>query len=349
MAANQQMNKLLIFCCVFLLLPITLNAENNKQESWQFLKKGDVVDFVAPSSFYNESYRQYMVRAFASYGLIARFKYAQQDKPSFMGYSASDDKRLSQFMSAMRDPTSKAVWALRGGGGSTNLLPALAIQTPPEIIKPVIGFSDITALHLFLQTRWQWSSIHGIVGAFNYEVNKMRGVSDVNDYASLKPMIDILMGRDKILRYDGLKPINDLAKTNNDIEAMLLGGNLSLMSASLGTDYSLPQTPYILILEDIGNTSHQLERLLNQIAYSQAKDNIKAVILGDFRERKQGNSEKIEKLYQQIYRRFADRMMAPVYRFNLFGHGRWNVPIILGKKAIIRKNQYDFTLIMETQ
>ena len=73
----------------------------------------------------------------------------------------TDEKRFEQLKRALFNRESKAVWCLRGGYGAAKLLPALKAIKSPEQIKLFIGFSDITALHIFLQQEWEWQTLHG--------------------------------------------------------------------------------------------------------------------------------------------------------------------------------------------
>ena len=233
-------------------------AVNLSGDTWQPLKKGDIIDLVAPSSAYDSKHIDAIQKVFCKYGLQARTKYAKQEK-SPLGYSAPDEVRLEQLIKAIQDPESKAVWSIRGGAGATNLLPQLLSFATPKTAKPLIGFSDTTALHLFLNSKWNWSSIHGVLAEFNTEIDKTDGVS-ISSQSSLKAVIDILMGVTKEVTYADLKPLNTLASNKKEIKAKLLGGNLTLVSTSLGTPFAPNKSPYILILEDVGNNLHQLER-----------------------------------------------------------------------------------------
>jgi muramoyltetrapeptide carboxypeptidase len=314
--------------------------------SWSVLKKGDIIDLVAPSSAYHSQHIKLIKKVFAEYGIEAREIYAKQE-PTPLGYSAPAELRMNNLIKAINAPDSKAVWAVRGGAGASNLLPELLAYEPPEKQKPVIGFSDTTALHLFLNSKWNWATIHGVVAEFNAEVDQLDNNS-INRDSKIKEILDVLMGKTHQLVYKNMQPLNTAAHRKSNIQAKLIGGNLTLMSTALGTNFFSYKEPFILVLEDIGNTIHQLERFLDQIAYSDFLQYGRGIILGEFFESSR-DSEEQKKLTDLVLNRFANKVSRPVFRLNRFGHSKLNIPLILGTKAKISKNNNgDFTLSIDS-
>ena len=126
---------------------------NNK--SWKFLQPGDVIDVIAPSSTVpSENLLEYYTKIeefFKKIGLIARIPndLIVIDKDLF---SANDlGYRAKHLIDCFNDKTSKAIWSIRGGYGAAKIIPFLEQTSPPKNTKLLLGFSDITALHLFLE------------------------------------------------------------------------------------------------------------------------------------------------------------------------------------------------------
>ena len=330
--------RLISFVCRYYNSPVIIN-----NPTWKTLQFGDIIDLVATSSVYEEKELTTIKNVIESYGLIARDKYAKQvsESPS-LGYSAPNDVRLKQLVQALNDKQSKAVWGIKGGGGATNLLPKLLNENPPNTLKPLIGFSDMTAVHLFLNSKWNWPTIHGIVALFNEEVNKTTN-SITNNSNSIKSMVELLKGEIRHIQYDNVISLNDYAKNINKLESTLIGGNLTLVSTSLSTLFGATSIPHILILEDIGNTVRQLERFLNQIKYSDMLKNTKAIILGEFLENEEDTNCK-KSATNVVMRHFASTVSKPVFLFKKFGHGKINNPIPLLTKVILEKSQKDFKI-----
>lgn len=306
--------------------------------SWGLLKRGDLIDLVATSSAYVEKDIPIIQQAFDKLGLRTRTKYAVQANPPPLGYSNTDDMRLKMLIGALNDPESAAVWGIRGGAGSTNLLPRLVGITPPERVKPLIGFSDVTSIFLFLAGQWGWPSIHGVLASFNAEVDPSVK-SHVNLKTSLTSVTKILLGEESQVSYTGLKPLNTYAQASfKPIRARLFGGNLTLFITALSTPFVRDHIgDTILFLEDVGNSAHQLERLLDQVAYSNIMQDARAVILGEFLEKEEGDSPETIKTTDLVLARFARRVNMPVFRFNRFGHGEENVPLPVNTAALISR------------
>ena len=316
-----------------------------KKTTWEPLQKGDLIDLVAPASPYRSEDIQAIKNAIESYGFKVRTTYATQ-KIDTLNHSNSDAERLKLLLKALRAKDSKAVWCIRGGEGSSNLLTHLMAAPIPEAPKPIIGFGDISGIHIFVNSKWNWSSIHGVLAEFNQEVfHSTKDLLPINKETSIRSVIDLLSDSKRRVRYQ-LEPMNAPAQNSNPIKTRLIGGNLSLVSTSLDTPYHPTNRPHTLILEDIGDSPHQLERLLDQIAYSENIHQYDAIILGDFIKEYSGkpNSLVLQKQYNRVLEDFAKKTYLPVFRLNDFGAGPKNRPLPLNTEAQIRPSAKTFTL-----
>ena len=311
--------------------------------SWQALKPGDTVDLIAPSSATNPKTVAQTIKVLKQFGFKVGTQYAQS-QPTKLHYDNSDEYRANAFIMAMNNPNSQAVWAIKGGAGATRLLPELLRHPAPKIRKPLIGFSDITALHNFVNNQWRMPSLHAIVADFNSEVDKKIHVN-INDQESIETVADILKSsKNKTLTYKNLSPMNKAAiQTKNIVDASLSGGNLTLVQSSLDTPFQANLENKILIIEDIGNSAHQLERILDNLRYSQLFNGAKAVILGEFVQTLHDNKANIE-IVNLTLQRFADDVDIPVFSAPFFGHSRLNHPMPLNTDAQITKTNQGFAL-----
>ena len=110
------------------------------------LREGDLVALVAPSGWVREERVAAQVRVLESWGLRARVGARALHRHTFL--AGTDGERLADFNDALRDPEVRAIWCLRGGYGAQRIADDLdfaAARTDPKLI---IGFSDVTALHL---------------------------------------------------------------------------------------------------------------------------------------------------------------------------------------------------------
>ncbi len=313
---------------------------------WPFLKEGDVIDLVDTSSAYQPQVLKAIQKVFEPYGLVVRDQFAKQQEDD-LGYSNTDEERARQLLAALNAPDSQAVWAIRGGAGASRVLPRLMAATPPETIKPVIGFSDVTDVHLFLNIIWNRSTIHGVEAGYNFETDPIVDVV-INHCESIKSVIDILMGNmsNEQIEYRGLTPLNKPASNLSlPLSAPLMGGNMTLISNLTNSPFMAWTKPYILILEDIGISAHQLERFLDGFRYNGSFQNTQAVILGQFLRSAKEQTDHL----QLVLERFASQTSVPVFHWPCFGHGKYNHPLPLNTQATIQPSSSDFSLFVNTR
>src|SRR6516165_11608147 len=180
--------------------------------------------------------------------------------------AGSDDRRLAELHAALTDPGIRAVFCARGGYGATRLLRQLAASAPAGAPKPLIGFSDITALHLWLQAYGR-ISIHGPV------LTQLPRLSA----ATCTRLFDLL---------ESVRPAPPLAGTATYVggvaEGPLLGGNLSVFTRLLGTPYLPALDGAILLLEDQGERPYRLDRMWTHMQLAGVFARVRGIVLGSF-------------------------------------------------------------------
>lgn len=253
-------------------------------------------------------------------------------------HSKSDENRFNFLQSSLNSKNTNSkntvLWALRGGYGSARLInDMMKIQKPLQPVM-VIGYSDITALHLFLSQKWKWKSIHGAM------VNEL--LSPKKDPKNFEIISDLLSGKTKIAKLDNLEAINDLAKCSNKLSGLLTGGNLTVVGTSIGTNWQIQTNNKIVFLEDVEEDGYKVDRGLNHLKQAGLFKNVKAIILGDFSPPKDGKIEEVNFAIE----RFAKEINVPVYKTNQFGHGTINYPLIYNAQSEILRNGEHSELLM---
>ncbi|OJW47236.1 MAG: hypothetical protein BGO67_02960 [Alphaproteobacteria bacterium 41-28] len=231
-----------------------------------------------------------------------------------------DEIRLSHLQKALSDPTVDIIWMLHGGYGMTRLMPDLLQMKKPEREKLFIGFSDGTALHVFLNQVWGWPSLHGVSA---HQMSKARvGVQTIE--STLQIM------REGLYSYSppALHPFNNKAKTMDSLSGTVMGGNLALLECSLGTDWQIDPSGKILFLEEVYERGYRVDRMLTHLQQANIFKNIKAILLGDF---VKGNEADGTSLIPAVLKRFAEQCSVPVFQLPGYGHGEENLPLPFGK------------------
>jgi muramoyltetrapeptide carboxypeptidase len=285
-----------------------------------FLKSGDVVDIVAPSSKCHPSVLDNIKQLIESWELQCHIP--DDLFGDSLLYANTDEKRFAHLKHALLNNTSKAIWCLLGGYGATKLIPMLSQIKPPVRPKIFIGFSDSTALHIFLQKEWRWSTIHGPSG-YQAALNKVSP-------DSVSKLKNILFNKDYSLSYNQIVPLNQFAKNHSQICTTIIGGNLHLIQASIGTSWQIKTTNKILFIEEINERAYRIDRALAHLSQAGVFDQVKAILFGDFIDRGEPDGRF---LVQETINEFANHCSLPVLQISNVGHGPINNPLLLGNIA----------------
>ena len=291
---------------------------------WRALLPGDQVDIVAPASRCSREDLEAGLEVLRRWGLKPRLPESVFGDAPFT--SNTEAQRWRQLCAALKAPDSAALWCLRGGYGSAHMLSHLARMPRPHVVKPIIGFSDITALLYSVNTAWGWDVIHGPVVA-QLGVNRLAR-------ADLRTLRDLLLGQADTVSLRGLRAVNDAAKNlaGRKIAGRLHAGNLATYMSLCGSAATPRFGGRIVVLEDVNERGYQVDRYLFTLLQSSAFARARAVVFGQFLggEEADGKSRVNDAL-----RAFAARVRCPVFMGLPVGHGRRLAPLTVGAPATI--------------
>ena len=275
------------------------------------LRPGARVAVIAPaSSFDRASFETGLALVGARYraeygpGVFERHRYLAGD----------DARRLSELTAALADPEIRAVFCARGGYGATRLLARLGAAVPPGPPKPLIGFSDITALHLWLQA-------HGRVSFHGPVLTQLGRLSA----ATRERLFSLL---------ESAAPAPALSATatycGGVAEGPLLGGNLSVVTRLLGTPFMPPLEGAILLLEDQGERPYRLDRMWTHLELAGVFRAVRGIVLGSFT-----GCEEPDAAFgsADVLRELAQATGLPCAAGFPIGHGDLNEPVPLGVRV----------------
>jgi len=227
------------------------------------LKNGDLVRLVSPASYPDDSDVDAYVRTLESWGLRC-------DKGEHIlsrhGYMAgSDSDRLKDLNSAYRDPQVRAIITTRGGAGAYRIADDIDFSSVRADPKPMIGFSDITSLHMSLYHSCRLGSIHGcIVGS-----------------EAQKSVKHLLMSTDPITLNRDPKSVSAAIEFVGKAQGPLIGGNLQMVATSIGV-HMPSMNGAILFLEYHRAGLGTIDRYLTQLLRSDVLEKVSGVVLGSF-------------------------------------------------------------------
>ena len=299
------------------------------------LNIGDTIAFCAPAAPLDTT-RMIL----AKNRLIEMGFYVVQSESLFRrwGYLAgSDSLRADELMVFFRNPTIKAIFPGTGGYGSTRILDQLdytIIRSNPKIF---IGFSDITGLHIALNQIANLVTFH--------TPNPMYGLGSKG---GLEPMAEtyfwsLLKGNDEIYQipfdlYGDSLRVEVIAP--GKAQGCLVGGNLSLVCATLGSPYEIQTNGKLLFMEDIGEAPYRIDRYLRELKLAGKLDAVSGVILGRFTRRKEEPPDKPgDFTMDEVLDQYFKNLNVPVIKNFPAGHVRSNISLPLGVLAELDTEQ----------
>lgn len=186
--------------------------------------------------------------------------------------AASPAERLDDIHRFFADPQVQALWAMRGGYGTMQLLDRLDYSLLAACPKLLVGFSDVTALQWAIYRQLRLPSLSGLTLSLQFR----------QENAYLPIALEILEGRRTGLTADELLPEAITVHRQGPAEGTFLCGTLSMIGALCGTPYFPEQDDLILLIEDIEEPLYRVDRLLQQLRLTGFWERVRAVILGKF-------------------------------------------------------------------
>ncbi len=285
------------------------------------LQKGDKIAIISPAGSVEESQLKTGLKLIEKAGYEAVLgKNVFKNYSHGYNYAGTEKERISDLNWALNDDHISAIWASRGGYGCQHLLRHLKLSKFRKNTKWYIGYSDNTVLHSYL--------LKNNIASINGQTIKTSsfGVSP----ESYDVTFDILKGN-----FPEFEIKNHPLNKRGNVSGTLVGGNLALVYALLGTPYSFNFKDKILFIEDIGESYYSLDRMLMSLDLAGVFRTIGGLIIGGMTNM---GDEKENKNYEESFDDFGYEIIAErisQYDFPLIfgfpnGHIFDNRPIIIG-------------------
>lgn len=232
--------------------------------------------------------------------------------------AGTDEQRLGELQTAIADPQNKAVVMARGGYGLLRLLPRLDPELLRRHPKPLVGFSDGTAL-------LAWAARAGIAAIHGPVVTQLPRLSAEDRTA----LFGLLEQPGPGLLLEGLDSI-----VPGRVQGPLIGGNLEVFSRLIGTPFLPDLDGAILFLEDVGERPYRIDRLLTHLDLAGVFSAVAAVVVGEMTDcREPEGSRLASPPVEEVLADRLSRLAIPVVLGAPFGHGTRNVALPYGTLA----------------
>ena len=278
------------------------------------------IRIISPSGVIDPSYIDGASARLRAWGFaVSEGKHVRSSWGRFAG---TDEERLSDLIEALNDPTVDIILCSRGGYGLQRI-----IDRVPTITKPIIGFSDITALHQLSAISNQFS-VHGIM---------------CKHIATLPEDSEPIVSLRKLLAGEALDYRWAAHPLNNPGHACapIVGGNLSVLYGLQATPWGLQQSACriqfpILLLEDIGERHYHIDRMMRNLRMSGVLAHLSGLVVGQF-----SDCEDDPLMQQSVYETIKEVVADYDYPvlFNApIGHVAHNLPLWLNRHATIQSD-----------
>ncbi len=242
------------------------------------------------------------------------------------GYLAGEDKARAADVNAMfADDSVRAVFAVRGGWGCARILPWLDFDLIRAHPKLLVGFSDITALHLAFAAKAGFTTIHGPNAASSWgklSWDAFRALA----FDGAMPLYSTPLGSD-----DRLVQRSGRIRTFRDGKASgrLIGGNLTVLCALMGTPYLPDFDGAILFLEDVDEAEYRIDRMLTQLALAGVLGKVAGVVFGQCTSCSATGSNLGGFSLSQVLQQHLEPLGVPAFQGALFGHiaNQYSLPV----------------------
>jgi muramoyltetrapeptide carboxypeptidase len=242
------------------------------------LQPGDTVGLITPATYVSDPDSLIAAeRTVKHFGLRPRMGRNVRKRYGYLGGSIQE--RLDDLHAMFGDPEVKGVFAVRGGYGSGQLLDRIDYELIRKNPKIFIGYSDITAMHLAIHKRTGLVTFHGPVT-----------LSSFTDY-TIGHYKRALFGREPLGTLTNPTEQNTLRPRHTTrairpgrTRGRLIGGNLSLLAATMGTPFEIDTRGKILFIEDVGEQPYSVDRMLTNLRLAGKLDAAAGIVFGECNE-----------------------------------------------------------------
>jgi muramoyltetrapeptide carboxypeptidase len=279
------------------------------------LEKGDTIGVVAPGFAVKTRLLKSGVARLRGMGYRALVGKHVLDRHGY--FAGDDDARAADLRAMLLDPEVRAVWFARGGYGSSRLLERLPWRRMKGHPKLLIGYSDLTALFSAAVEKAGWPCLYGPVVTELSRAESYHGPS----------LRRLLLGENveiKLLRRQTM--------VEGSAVGPLKGGNLSMLAHTCGTGFFPRLRGAVLFLEEVGEETYRVDRMLQQLKLAGALKGLNGVLLGEIAAPPRRRFPP-DRALQEVLREYLEPLGVPVISGLRAGHVPGKITLPLGGRA----------------
>lgn len=305
------------------------------------LQPGDTVGLVTPSTYVSDPVElQTAIRTIEYFGCKVKMGKFVRRKLGYLG--GTIEERASDVNAMFADPGVQAVFAIRGGYGSAQILPELDYDLIRRNPKIFVGFSDITAMHLAIHQKTGLVTFHGPVplSPFTEYTQKhyRKALFESGPIGVVtNPPESNLLRPTHILR----------TVVGGKATGPLVGGCLTLLATTMGTPYEIDTTGKIFFIEDVGEEPYSMDRMLTQMRLAGKLERAAGIVFGECarcvpREYKPGFDNNLS--LQEVVDEILGKLRIPVLAGLTIGHTPDQLTLPIGITTTLDADQRTLTI-----
>jgi muramoyltetrapeptide carboxypeptidase len=340
---------LYLFVCITVAFTAAAKANANEDPAPIFpqaLAPGDTIEIIAPAKYLDKGRVTLATKRLEEMGFKVRIPKNLFRQKGFLG--GSDEERATELMAAFADPEVKAVLPGTGGYGTTRIVDKLDYDVIRRNPKILVGFSDITGLHIAINQKTGLVTFHSPLPEWGLGTDEnlspyaakwfWRAILAKSYHDSPEDKLSIgytietransppAPGDDKLFK-DVPHPVT---MQGGKATGRLIGGNVSVVVATMGSPYEIQTDGKILFLEDVGEEPYRVDRMLNTLRLAGKFDHVTGVILGQFSPRKEEPKWSTDESMDEVLKDFFAKLGVPVVSHFPLGHVRYNTTLPVG-------------------
>ena len=302
------------------------------------IEKGDLVGLISPSAATSERIQfGFAKESLEALGLKVKLGENLQNRRGHL--AGTDSERANDLNGMFADPEVKAVICIRGGSGAARILDKIDFDLIKKNPKPMLGYSDITALHCAIHSQTGLVTFHGPNGTGSWNNFNVSQFQQIFFEKSL-PVFqnEQIKGDDLIVKQNRIQTL-----TGGKTSGKILGGNLTVLSSLSGTPYYADFKDAILFVEDIGEDPYKIDRMFSTLKLNGTLSKIKGFIFGQCTDCNPGGGYGSLTL-DDILDDYILPLNIPAYRGAMIGHVAKQFIIPVGAMVEMDADAGTFTL-----
>lgn len=294
------------------------------------LKQGDQIGIIAPASPPDRENLERSLSFLEQLGLQAVMGKHVYDQKGYL--AGVDENRLSDLHEMFLNGDIKAIFCACGGYGTARIAAKMDYEMIRENPKIFWGYSDITFLHTSIRQKTGLVTFHGPMLASDF------GKEDADELS--KQYVSQLFEPGELRYPQELSKLKTVV--SGTAEGELIGGNLCLLTSTLGTAFEVDMKDKLLLLEDIHEEPRNVDRMLNQLQMAGKLDEAAGFIIGDFNDCEPKRD--LSLTLDEVIDHYIQKANKPAVKGFKIGHCSPHFSVPLGVNAVLQADQKEFII-----